>query len=126
MNRRTNILNLLAIVILTAFVTGCATFGLGTDDPLSMFIKMTPKQKLTTAMDLYIKVYDDTEKVLTAPESTAAQKKVAVEKAKILIKYQRTIQLYKMFVDVGTTPDVDDEEALIKFVDELLKAGVNL
>jgi hypothetical protein len=110
------------------FLVSCAGISnfLSGDNPVAQFSNLPPKQKLTVAMDLYSRVYDDTQRILTDPTSTPEQKKLAAEKVKILVKYNQAISIYKLFVDAGTTPGPDDEEALINFVNELVKKGVNL
>ena len=115
------------VVFLALFVVSCGGFeNLVSDNPISKFAKMPPKQKATVAMEMYSKVYDDAMGVLTDPAATPEAKKLAAEKAKILIKYHQAVSIYKIFIDAGTTPGLDDEEELIKFVNELIKKGVNL
>lgn len=115
-----------SLVVLALFLFGgCALFQ-RVKNPISMFMEMPPKQKLTVAMDLYNKVYDDSEKTLSSASSTPDQKKIAAEKVKILVKYHKAIQVYRIFVDAGVSPSADDEESLIEFVNELAKKGVSI
>lgn len=121
-----SILLMIAGLIIISLLTSCAGVGLNGNDPLSKFIKMEPKQKATVAMDLYNKVYDDTMKVLVSEESTIEAKKLAIQKAKILGKYATAINYYNLAISAGVTPDLEDEEKLIAFVNELIQRGVEL
>jgi len=119
---------LLGLVLVLLFaVVSCAGMQLGVNDPVSKFIKLSPQDKATVLMETYSKVYDDVNTTLgPMSNATLAEKQLAVEKAKILISAAPAIKLYVMIVKGGVTPSPADEEAIVKFIRDVISKGVVL
>ena len=107
------VLLLIAMVFLLA---SCAmTGGIAPIDPL----KMSPEQKVNFAWGIYKAQYSDYQRITADPSVLSEESKVILrKKKKILTTAYHVILAYRSIIQVGGVPTVEQETALMDFINQ--------
>ena len=110
---KTGVLLLIAIVFL--FVGCVMTSGGVPTDPL----KMSPEQKVNFAWGIYKAQYSDYQRITANPSVLSEESKVILrKKKKVLTTAYHAIMAYWGIVQVGGVPTVEQETALMDFINQ--------
>lgn len=104
---------LVAFILALVFMVGCA--GTQLKNPA----EMTPKEKATFAMKLFVKQTQDLQAMKAMP-LTAEQKALLVQKENFLKQSAVTIDLYNGYIDGGLQPTPALEAAIMDIINKLL------
>jgi len=100
--------------IALAFV-GCAMFSGSV-----AWSEKSPKEKSLYFIQLYNQQYDDTIFMATNPNISDAQKRVVAAKKNMLTKLWPMIKVYDSIAANGGIPSVEDEQAILVIINELV------
>jgi len=100
--------NIALLAVLLLLFVGCA--GMQT---------MTTKQQAAVWLEIYNAQYDDVYSVMTNPNSTPAQKSMALKKKEILIQLWPLLRMYVATIDGGVMPTSAQVVSITELINEL-------
>ena len=108
---------IVALVLVAAFVVGCASIG------VKPWGDRSPQEKASYFMAIYNKQFNDTVRLAQTPNITEAQKAVIRKKKEILGKLYPAISFYDSVVARGEVPAIVDEQAILDLINRLAMEG---
>jgi len=108
-------IGVLLLIAMVFLLTSCAMTGIVAPiDPL----KMSPEQKVNFAWGIYKAQYSDYQRITADPSILSEESKVILRKKKMLITAYHAILAYRSIIQVGGVPTVEQETALMDFINQ--------
>jgi len=108
---------IVALLIPTFLLAGCATFG------VKPWGERTAIEKSVFFMDFYKSQYNDTMAMATNPEITEPQKKIVREKKKLLFNMKLLVRSYDDYAKGGLTVPDGLEQKILDLINRLATMG---
>jgi len=116
--RNTVFLLMVLLVLLVAFLVGCAGFMQQTGD-LKSIDDMTPKERATWFTSVYNSQDRDYRAMVARSDLTTEQKHILRKKKAIMTQLYPMIQTYNLYIESGAVPTKEVEDRIIEMINNL-------